>query len=143
MSQNNNQRTVQPYLFFEGRCEEPLDFYRNAIGAEVTTFLRYKDNPDPGTCTPASLDKVMHASVRIGETTIFASDGRCGGQPNFEGIALALTTPNEADAERLFAALCEGGQVQLPLTKTSFSERFGMVADRFGVLWMIQAAPQG
>jgi PhnB protein len=143
MSANTNQRTVQPYLSFEGRCQEALDFYRKAIGAEVTTLLRYKDSPDPGMCAPGSLDKVMHASVRVGETTIFASDGRCGGQPNFEGISLALTTPNEADAERLFAALSEGGQVQLPLTKTFFSARFGMVADRFGVPWMIPAATQG
>jgi len=142
MSANTNQRTVQPYLSFEGRCQEALDFYRKAIGAEVTTLLRYKDSPDPSVSAPDSLDNVMHASVRIGETTIFASDGRCGGQPNFEGISLALTTPNEADAERLFAALTQGGQVQLPLTKTFFSALFGMVTDRFGVPWMIQVAPQ-
>ena len=105
--------------------------------------MRFKDSPDPAMYAPGSLDKVMHASVRIGETTILASDGRCGGQPNFQGIALSVTAPDEADAERLFTALSEGGQVQLPLTKTFFSPRFGMVADRFGVSWMIQAAPQG
>jgi PhnB protein len=143
MSANTNRRTVQPYLSFEGRCEEALDFYRKAIGAEATVLIRYKDSPDPGMCAPGAGNKVMHASVRIGETTILASDGRCGGQPNFQGIALSLTAPDEADAERLFAALSEGGQVQLPLTKTFFSPRFGMVADRFGVSWMIQAAPQG
>jgi PhnB protein len=143
MSTNNSKRIVQPYLSFEGRCQEALDFYRTAIGAEVTTLMHFKDSPDPGMCAPGSLDKVMHASLRIGETTVFASDGECGGQPNFQGIALALTAPDEADAERLFSALAEGGQVQLPLTKTFFSPSFGMVADRFGVAWMIQAAPQG
>ena len=142
MSANTNKRTVQPYLSFEGRCEEALDFYRKAIGAETTVLMRYKDSPDPGMCAPGEGDKVMHASVRIGETTILASDGRCGGQPNFQGIALSLTAPDEADAERLFAALAEGGKVTLPLTKTFFSPRFGMIADRFGVSWMVQAPPQ-
>jgi PhnB protein len=139
MSQSN-KRIVQPYLSFEGRCEEALEYYRNSIGAEVTTLLRYKDSPDPSVSAPDSLDKVMHASLRIGETTIFASDGRCGGKPNFQGIWLALTTPDEADAQQLFDALADGGQVQLPLTKTFFSPRFGMVTDRLGVSWMIQAA---
>src|SRR6266508_3655501 len=101
MSQSN-KRIVQPYLSFEGRCEEALEYYRNSIGAEVTTLLRYKDSPDPGVSAPDSLDKVMHASLRIGETTIFASDGRCGGKPNFQGIWLALTTPDEADTQQLF-----------------------------------------
>jgi PhnB protein len=136
-----NKRIVQPYLSFEGRCEEALEFYRNAIGAEVTTLLRYKDSPDPGMSAPASLDKVMHATLRVGECTVFASDGRCGGKPNFQGIWLALTAPDEADAQRLFEALAEAGQVQLPLTKTFFSPRFGIVTDRFGVSWMIQSAP--
>ena len=136
-----NKRIVQPYLSFEGRCEEALEFYRNAIGAEVTTLLRYKDSPDPGSSAPASLDKVMHATLRIGESTVFASDGRCGGKPNFQGTWLALTAPDEADAQRLFEALAEAGQVQLPLTQTFFSPRFGIVTDRFGVSWMIQSAP--
>ena len=136
-----NKRIVQPYLSFEGRCEEALEFYRNAIGAEVTMLLRYKDSPDPGGSALASLDKVMHATLRIGESNVFASDGRCGGKPNFQGIWLALTAPDEADAQRLFDTLADGGQVQLPLTKTFFSPRFGIVTDRFGVSWMIQSAP--
>lgn len=109
MSTKTNHRIVQPYLSFEGRCEEALDFYRKAIGAEATVLMRFKDSPDPAMCAPGSLDKVMHASVRIGETTILASDGRCGGQPNFQGIALSVTAPDEADAERLFTTLSEGG----------------------------------
>ena len=143
MSQDTNKRIVQPYLSFEGRCEEALEFYRKSIGAEVTTLLRYKDSPDPGASAPDSLDKVMHASFRIGESTVFASDGRCGGKPSFQGIWLALTAPDEADAQRLFDALADGGKVQLPLTRTFFSPRFGIVTDCFGVSWMIQAAPQG
>lgn len=134
---------VQPYLFFDGRCEEALEFYRKALGAEVTMLMRFKDSPEPhqpGMVPPGGEDKVMHASFRIGESTVMASDGRCTGEPTFEGISLSLTVPNESEAERLFAALGDGGQVQMPLTQTFFSPRFGMVADRFGVSWMIYVA---
>jgi PhnB protein len=127
-------------LSFEGRCEEAVELYRKALGAEVTALMRFKESPDPGMCSPGSLDKVMHMSFRIGDTTLLASDGRCTGQPNFQGISLTLTVPNDAEAERLFASLADGGQVQMPLTKTFFSSRFGMVADRFGVPWMIIVA---
>lgn len=133
---------VQPYLFFDGRCEEAVEFYRSALGAEVSMFLRFKDNPEPGDsagCGDSSgnADKVMHSAFRIGATTVMASDGRCLGQPSFEGFSLSLSVPDEATADRLFAALADGGQVRMPLGKTFFSPRFGMVADRFGVSWMI------
>jgi PhnB protein len=131
---------VQPYLSFEGRCEEAVEFYRKALGAEVTMLMRRKDSPDPGTCQPGTEDKVMHMSVRIGDATLMASDGRCTGQPNFQGISLSLTAPSDAEAERLFASLADGGQVQMPLAKTFFSPSFGMVADRFGVSWMVYVA---
>ena len=131
---------VQPYLSFEGCCEEAVEFYRKALGAEVTRLMRFKESPEPGMCSPGALDKVMHMSFRIGDTTLLASDGRCTGQPNFQGISLTLTVPNDAEAERLFASLADGGQVQMPLTKTFFSSRFGMVADRIGVPWMIIVA---
>jgi PhnB protein len=126
---------IQSYLFFEGRCEEAIEFYRAALGAEVTMLMRYKEGPQP--CSSGSEEKVMHASLRIGDATVLASDGRCGGKPNFQGFALSLTVPNDAEAQRLFAALGNGGQVQMPLTKTFFSSSFGMLADRFGVLWMV------
>jgi PhnB protein len=135
---------VQPYLFFDGRCEEAIDFYRAKLGAEVTMLMRFKDSPEPhqpGMIPPGAENKVMHANFRIGDTAVLASDGRCLGKPNFQGFALSLTAPTDADAERLFAALGEGGQVQMPLAKTFFSSRFGMVADRFGVLWMVYVAP--
>jgi PhnB protein len=131
---------VQPYVFFEGRCDEALDFYRRALGAEVLMLMRYKDSPEaapPGKLPPGAEEKVMHASFRVGETIILASDGRCQGRPAFQGFSLVLTVPDDAQAERLFAALSDGGQVQMPLGKTFFSSRFGMVTDRFGVLWMI------
>ena len=131
---------VQPYLFFDGRCEEAVEFYRRTLGAEVIMLLRFKDSPEPpqpGMVPPGAEDKVMHMAMRIGETTVMASDGRCMGKPSFQGFSLSLTVPSEAEAERLFAALGEGGQVQMPLAKTFFSPRFGMVADRFGVSWMI------
>jgi PhnB protein len=135
---------IQPYLFFDGRCEEAINFYRNNLGAEVTMLMRFKDSPEPpqpGSCGPNDGDKVMHASLRVGDTTILASDGRCEGRPTFQGFALSFTVPNEAQADRLFNALSAGGQIQMPLAKTFFSPRFGMVADRFGVSWMIYVTP--
>jgi len=134
---------VQSYLFFDGRCEEAIAFYRGALDAEVTMLMRFKDNPEPektGGIRPGTEDKVMHAQMRIGETAILLSDGRCTGQPNFQGSALAVTVGDEAEAERRFAALADGGQVVMPLAKTFFSPRFGMVNDRFGVAWMILVA---
>ena len=135
---------VQPYLFFDGRCEEALEFYRRALGAEVTMLMRFKDSPEPhehGMVPPGAGDKVMHASFRIGDTEVMASDGQCAGRPSFQGFALSVTARDEADADRRFAALADGGQVQMPLAKTFFAARFGMVADRFGVSWMIYVAP--
>jgi PhnB protein len=136
---------IQPYLFFDGRCEEAVEFYRKALGAEVAMLMRFKDSPEPpvpGTCPPGSGDKVMHASLRIGDTIVMVSDGRCLGQPSFQGFALSVTVPDDAEADRRFTALADGGKVQMPLAKTFFSSRFGMVADRFGVSWMIIVAPR-
>jgi PhnB protein len=139
---------VQPYLMFDGRCEEAVEFYRKALGAEVEMLMRFKDAPksDPGMCPqglpPGSENKVMHVSFRVGDATVLASDGLCQGKPSFQGFSLSLTAPNEAEAERRFAFLADGGQVQAPLAKTFFSPRFGMVADRFGVSWMVYVAPQ-
>jgi PhnB protein len=134
---------VQSYLFFDGRCEEAIDFYRNALGAEVTMLMRYKDSPEPpppGMVPPGSENKVMHASFKIGDTLVMASDGHCQGKPSFQGFSLSLTVANEAEAERTFAALANGGQIQVPLAKSFFSPRFGMVTDRFGVPWMVLVA---
>lgn len=135
---------VQSYLFFDGRCEEAIEFYKRTLGAKVETLMRFKESPEPprpGMCPPGSEDKVMHASLRIGETTVMASDGRCNGKPSFQGFSLSLSAKDAAEADRLFAALGDGGQVQMPLAKTFFSSRFGMVADRFGVSWMIIVMP--
>ena len=135
---------VQPYLFFEGRCEEAIELYRSALGAEVTMLMRFKDSPEPpppGATPAGSEDKVMHASFRIGDTEIMASDGRCSGEAGFRGISLSLTVADETQAERVFDALAQGGQVQMPLVKTFYSPRFGMVADRFGVSWMVMVSP--
>jgi PhnB protein len=128
---------VQPYLFFEGRCEEAIDFYRGALGAEVTALMRSKDSPDPSMRMPGGDEKIIHASLRVGDLTVMASDGRCRGEGSFQGFSLALTVPDRAAADRLVSALADGGQVQMPLQKTFFSPGFGMVADRFGVSWMI------
>ena len=133
--------TIQPYLFFNGRCEEAIDFYRSAIEAKVTHLMRFKDVP-PSPDNPnadANKDKVMHVAFQIGDTTILASDGECQGTPNFQGFGLSLNAASDAEAERLFGALSDGGAVRMPLGKTFFASRFGMVKDRFGVLWMIIA----
>jgi PhnB protein len=135
---------VQPYLNFDGRCEEALDFYRRALGAEVTMLMRIKDSPEPqgpGMVPPGAEDKVLHASFRIGDSTVMASDSSYEGRPSFQGFALALTAADDAEAERRFAALADGGQVQVPLIKTFFASLFGVVADRFGVSWMIYVSP--
>ncbi len=137
MNTTTKPLVVQPYLFFDNRCEEALEFYHKALGAEVTALMRFKDSPEPTGCPPGSENKVMHASFRIGDTTIMASDGRCSGKPTFDGFSLTISTGSEAEANRLFTALTDGGQVQMPLTKTFFSPAFGMVADRFGVSWMV------
>jgi uncharacterized glyoxalase superfamily protein PhnB len=135
---------VQPYLFFDGRCEEALEFYRRALGAEVTMLMRYKESPDPcpeGMLPPGAEDRVMHASFSVGGATVLASDGRCSGRLSFQGFSLSITPRDEAEADRWFAALADGGQVQMPMGKTFFAARFGMVTDRFGVGWMIYLAP--
>jgi PhnB protein len=139
---------VQPYLVFEGRCEEAIEFYKKALGAKVEMLMRFKDAPEKppaGECAPNADDKVMHASLKIGEATVMASDGRMQGnsQPKFEGFALSLDLKTKEEAERTFRALSDGGKVQMPLGKTFFANAFGMVADRFGVSWMvIVPAPQ-
>jgi PhnB protein len=129
--------SVQPYLFFGGRCEEALEFYRSALDAEVVMLSRFKDAPDPGMSQPGMEEKVMHASFRIGETILMASDGRCEGEPRFEGFSLSITVPDEDAAERAFNALAKGGKVEMPLTQTFWAPKFGMLEDRFGVGWMI------
>jgi PhnB protein len=135
---------VQPYLFFDGRCEEAIEFYKRTLGAEVLMMMRFSETPEPpppGMVPPGSENKIMHASMRIGETEVMASDGRSMGNPVFQGVSLSLSVLSEAEADRLFKALGDGGQVQMPIGKTFFSPRFGMVADRFGVSWMIVTTP--
>jgi len=146
MNTTNDHRHVQPYLFFNGHCEEALEFYRKALGAEVTRLMRYKDSPEshqPGMLPPGSENKVMHATFHVGDSEIMASDGRCAGELDFEGFALSIIVSTAAEADRRFAALADGGTVQMPLAKTFFSPRFGMVTDRFGMLWMIIVEPTG
>ena len=131
---------VQPYLNFDGRCDEALEFYKKAIGAKVGMLMRFKDAPDQSMISPGSENKVMHSSFQVGETTIMASDGRCTGKANFHRIALSITANSEAEADKLFGGLAEGGQVNMPLSKTFFSPKFGMLSDKFGVGWMISVA---
>ena len=131
---------VQPYLMFDGRCDEALDFYKKALGAEVMMLSRFKDSPDPNMCMPGIPgDKVMHAAFRVGQSEIFASDGMCQNKAAFQGISLSISADSVQQADKLFAALGEGGKVQMPLGKTFFAQRFGMVADKFGVSWMVIA----
>jgi PhnB protein len=131
---------VQPYLFFDGRCDEAMDFYKGAVGAKVSMLMRYKECPDKSMLKAGTEDKVMHAQFQVGDTSILASDGHCNGNTNFQGFSLAISAKTEAEAEKMFGALSSGGQVQMPLTKTFFSPKFGMLADKFGVGWMILVA---
>ncbi|MFL1875778.1 VOC family protein [Hansschlegelia beijingensis] len=136
---------VRPYLSFEGRCEEALEFYKSAVGAEVTALLRFRDAPEPpppGMVPPGSEDKILHSCFRIGATEVMATDGGCAGAAHFSGVSLALSAPSEAEANRVFAALGEGGEIRMPLGPTFFSPAFGMLADRFGVAWMVVTEPE-
>lgn len=129
---------VTPYLMFDGRCEEALAFYKKAVGAEIGMLMRFKEAPE-ATCTPGADNKVMHAAFKIGDTLLMATDGDNKGKPEFKGISLSLNAKDEADAARIFNALGEGGTVQVPLNKTFFARSFGMLADKFGVTWMVIA----
>jgi PhnB protein len=131
---------IQPYLFYNGRAEEAIEFYKTALGAKVEMLMRNKESPDappPGMLPPGSEDKVMHATLSIGGKVVMVSDGHCSGQTEFKGFSLSITVPDAATADRYFTALAEDGEVRMPLTKTFFSPRFGMVADKFGVGWMV------
>jgi PhnB protein len=130
---------IQPYLFFEGRCEEAIEFYRSAVGAEVSTLMRFEEAPDQAQVTPGSGEKVMHAHLKIGDTAVLMSDGRCGGNASFAGFSLTLSVGTEAEAAKAFDALSAGGQVTMPLAKTFFASQFGMLTDRFGVMWMVMS----
>jgi len=131
---------VQPYLFFDGRCDEALEFYKDKLGAKVGMLMRFKDAPDQSMVAPGAREKVMHAQMQIGDTTVLASDGRCLGRPNFQGFALTISANSEAEAETTFAALADGGQVTMPMAKTFFSPKFGMCADKFCIGWMVLVA---
>lgn len=131
-----------PYLYFNGIAEEAIEFYKKAVGAKVNLLMRFKDCPDQcADVNPAVANKIMHAALSIGESTVLVPDGRCAGSAKFDGFSLSLSPNTEADADRLFAALSEGGNVTMPLGKTFFSSKFGMVNDRFGVMWMVIARP--
>ena len=132
---------VQPYVFFDGKCEEALEFYKSAVGAKVDALMRFKDAPadQQAQMAPGSKDKVMHAAFKIGDTQILASDGQCGGKPNFQGFSLTINAADDKEAEKLFGALGKGGQITMPMSETFFASRFGMVADKFGVNWMVLA----
>lgn len=133
---------VQSYLFFDGRCDEAIEFYKKTLGAEVGMLMRWKECPDKSACTPGNENKVMHASLKIGESRVMASDGRNTGSPKFDGFALSVDAKDDADADRLFSGLSAGGNVIMPLGKTFFSPRFGMTQDKFGVNWMVIVEPK-
>ncbi|HWM83831.1 MAG TPA: VOC family protein [Pseudolabrys sp.] len=137
---------VQPYLFFNGRCEEAIEFYKSVLGAKVEMLMRFSESPEKPQspdCVPSDPNKIMHASIRIGDSMLMGSDGMTGEKPEFKGFSLSLTANGEAEAEKTFNALAQGGQVFQPLVKTFFSPRFGMVQDKFGVGWMVMALPAG
>ncbi len=130
---------IQPYMSFEGKAQEAIDFYKSAVGAEVKMVMHFKEAPPEmkAQMPPATMDKVMHACIKIGDSDVFLSDGHCGGAANFSGIALTLNAKSDGEAEKLFAALGKGGQVTMPMAETFFATRFGTVDDKFGVHWMV------
>ena len=131
---------IQPYLSFNGRCEEALHFYRDQLGGEITVLMRFNDSPEQppeGSMPAVTPDKVMHSSIRIGDSELMATDGDCTGSLGFQGISLTLSVATEAEARQRFDALAGGGQVSMPLGRTFFSPSFGVVKDRFGVTWMV------
>jgi PhnB protein len=131
---------IEPYLFFNGRAEEAIEFYKKAVGAEVQMLMRFKDAPEqppPDKVAPGSENKVMHASLKIGNSVLMLSDGMASGKTDFKGFSLSISVSKEADADRIFAALGQGGKVEMPLAKTFWAPKFGMVADKFGVGWMV------
>ena len=132
---------IQPYLSFEGRADEAIEFYKTSIGAKVEMLMRFKEAPDQSMISPGNAEKVMHAALRAGDALLLMSDGRCTGGTNFHGIALALSVKDDAEADRVFAALSDGGKVNMPLGKTFFSSKFGMLSDKFGVGWMVMVRP--
>lgn len=128
---------VQPYLFFNGRCDEAIEFYQKALGAEVMMLMRFKQAPDQSMVKPETAEKVMHARLRIGDAIVLISDGMCAGESKFEGFSLTLSLGSVEEVDRRFNALADGGQVRMPLDKTFFSPRFGMLVDKFGVGWIV------
>jgi PhnB protein len=128
---------LQPYLFFEGRTEEAIDFYKQAVGAKVEMLMHWKDCPDKNACTPQNANKVMHAAVTVGDSRVLMSDGNCQGKPDFKGFSLTISAKTEAEADKFFDSLSAGGEVRQPMVKTFFSPKFGMCADKFGVGWMV------
>jgi len=138
-----SNKIIQPYVFFDGKCEEAIEFYKKALGANVNMLMRFKDSPEPPPpgCGPVDGNKIMHAQFQVGDTVVMTSDGRATGNPKFEGFALSLSMPQAADVEKAFNALAAGGSVEMPLAKTFFSALFGMVKDKFGVFWMVLVTP--
>lgn len=132
---------IQPYLFFDGRCDEAIAFYTKAVGAKTLMLLRHKDSPEPASIPPGMAEKIMHATLSIGQSTVNVSDGHCMGKPNFDGFSLSLVVESAAQSAQYFNGLSESGQVVMPLSKTFFSPSFGMVKDKFGVMWMVYAKP--
>lgn len=132
--------SIQPYLFFRGRCEEAIEYYKKVLGAEVLMMMRFGDNPDQPGCdvVPAEFaNRIMHASLRIAGTDVMMSDGMKSGPLDFECMSLSLAVWVEAECDRIYNALAADGTVQMPIGPTFFAKRFGAVADKFGVSWMI------
>jgi PhnB protein len=137
--------SIQVYLFFNGKCDEALDFYKQTLGAEVEMLMRYRENPEPmppGAIPDGFENKVMHCSFRVGDTTVMASDGNCADAATFDGFTLHISAPTPEEAERLFDALKDGGRITMPIAKTFWATRFGMLVDRFGVHWMVSTVEQ-
>ena len=133
---------INPYLIFDGRCEEAFRFYEKCFKGKIIAMLTHKGTPAEAHVPAAWIDKILHARLDIGDQVLMASDAPPGRYEKPAGFSVSLQVKDPAEAERLFNALAEKGEIRMPLEKTFWSPRFGMLVDRFGIPWMINCEEQ-
>jgi PhnB protein len=132
---------LNSYLMFDGRCEEAFQFYTQVLGGKIEAIMKHTGTPAEQHAPPEWRDKILHACLNVGGTKLMGSDMPPDSYEEPKGSFVNINVEDPAAAERIFHALEEGGAVRMPIAKTFFAERFGMVVDRFGVAWMVHCAP--
>ena len=134
---------VNPYLMFNGNCAEALKFYEKALGAKIEFSMPFEGSPAADTVPPDWANKILHATILVGDTKVMASDAPPGHYHQPQGISVSLSLDDPAKGEEIFNALAENGQVQMPYQPTFWAAGFGMCTDRFGIPWMVNAEQAG